>query len=176
MEKYAYPISTANIAALQGVVDEARTSGQIEPTALRSMAETVLREFRMGRCEAYLASKDILPIEREAAENLKLLRNDERALDIIALPYRLGDIQQIADVLGKLDDLSKAEERLLDTADSIGQLIYHGTSARDVLKRLHAVLRVRGMSVDLVTRRIEPPRNPFKTAGKTLADRLAELS
>ncbi len=72
METFAYPISTENVASLQAIVDQARTSGQIEPTVLRSMAETVLREFRMGRCEEYLASKDTLEWRRlNGSQDLK---------------------------------------------------------------------------------------------------------
>ncbi|NEI24091.1 hypothetical protein GUK30_32615 [Rhizobium leguminosarum] len=163
-----FPMSPANIAALQAIVDAATKTGTIETDALKSMVEAVHRQNRMHQCVAYLATKKLQPIEKaRIAKLLKAMqRNDERSLDKLAAPYKLGDILQMADALQSVP-LNNSEERALDRASSLRSRVYYGESIHLTWEALRGIVAKHDVKINLITKRIELLRGPEPASDRT---------
>ncbi|MBA1343900.1 hypothetical protein [Rhizobium sp. WYCCWR 11146] len=175
MSTKEYAISTANIAVLQAMLDAATKTGKISAYQLGEMSETIYRELRMHELVAYLATKDILPIEQAVADGLMktMLRADARALENLVGPYRHGDVEQMADAI-RDQPLTKAQLGWLDTADNLQEYMRDGADVHSTWRKLRSVVEALGLDVALETRRIEPKYK--RTPGTTHEEALARLS
>ncbi len=154
MTDKAYTITVANIETLQAILDEARTTGEIEAGALREMADTIVREFRMKEIAAYLAPKSIRPIEKARVGKLmkSMSIRDRDQLDALADHYKRGDVPQMLKATVGLP-LSDRETRIVKAA--IGDVKRGGDTSFPHWDRLSAILADHGITPEFKTVRLE---------------------
>ncbi|MBA1343901.1 hypothetical protein [Rhizobium sp. WYCCWR 11146] len=142
-------ITTTNIEAIEGIIDGAKATGQIDYDGLKSAAETVHRHDWMRTAAAYLATKNITLAEQDRLDACmaSMERADERMLSPLVNSYRRGDIMQMIDALDDVP-LSKVERKVVKgmAKDFSGGSL---PVDQDRMRRLEAMIERHDVQIEL---------------------------
>ncbi|MGH0214460.1 hypothetical protein NKY66_11155 [Sinorhizobium meliloti] len=164
-----FAISAANIEILQALLNDASATGEIEAGALRTMADTIVREVRMHETADYLATKSIRPIEKARVGKLmkSMTVRSRHQLDELADRYKRGDLPQMIAALQGLP-LSDGETRLVKA------VVQEMNAGRDPAPlrwgNLSSILAKHGVNPELKTVRVELPEEGKKSDRTSLAN------